>query len=109
MPQTSPPRPSVRSFPDRAAPHLPSSLAEFPLMTATDTIPATRPSSGSTVGESRPRNVAFGLIVLAIYVGIGLVAFWPVLPGTSQRLFGPGSDSVLAMWFLAWIPHPSGS
>ncbi|MGH2343988.1 MAG: hypothetical protein ACRDG4_02100, partial [Chloroflexota bacterium] len=47
----------------------------------------------------------FDLSVVAIYVCFGIAAFWPVLPGSSQRLFGSGSDSVLAMWFLAWVPH----
>jgi len=49
--------------------------------------------------------MAFSLIVIAGYVLIGIAAFWPVLPGSSQHLFGFGGDSILAMWFLAWVPH----
>ncbi len=63
-------------------------------------------TSRSVVYEpSASRSKAFVLAVVAGYVAIGIVAFWPVLPGTSHRLFGTGADSVLAMWFLAWIPH----
>lgn len=52
----------------------------------------------------RPR-VAFSVAVIAGYVLIGMAAFWPVLPGSSRHLFGFGGDSILAMWFLAWVPH----
>ena len=47
----------------------------------------------------------FTVVVVVGYLVIGLAAFWPVLPWTSDRLFGTGADSVLAMWFLAWVPH----
>ena len=47
----------------------------------------------------------FNVAVVAVYIGIGEAAFWPVLPWSSQRLFGKGSDSILATWFLAWVPH----
>ena len=47
----------------------------------------------------------FTAVVVSGYLVIGLAAFWPLLPWTSDRLFGDTSDSVLAMWFLAWVPH----
>jgi hypothetical protein len=43
--------------------------------------------------------------VLVSYLALGIAAFWPLLPGLTHRLFGTGSDSILAMWFLGWIPH----
>jgi hypothetical protein len=51
------------------------------------------------------RNLVFALAVIAGYVLIAIIAFWPVLPWSSHRLFGVAADSVLAMWFLAWVPH----
>ncbi len=51
------------------------------------------------------RHLVFALAVIAGYVLIAIIAFWPVLPWSSHRLFGVAADSVLAMWFLAWVPH----
>ena len=43
--------------------------------------------------------------VVATYVVLGLIAYWPVLPGISNRLFGQGADYVLSAWFIGWVPH----
>jgi hypothetical protein len=43
--------------------------------------------------------------VVATYVVLGLVAYWPVLPGISHRLFGRTGDYVLSAWFIGWVPH----
>jgi len=43
--------------------------------------------------------------VVATYFVLGLVAYWPVLPGISHRLFGQTSDYVLSEWFIGWVPH----
>lgn len=41
--------------------------------------------------------------VLLIYLAVGLTAFWPVLPATSNRLFGEYTpDPGLSAWFLGW-------
>jgi hypothetical protein len=47
----------------------------------------------------------FTVAVIVAYLLIGEAAFWPVLPWSSQHLFGTRGDSILAMWFLAWVPH----
>jgi hypothetical protein len=43
--------------------------------------------------------------VVATYFVLGLIAYWPVLPGISNRLFGQTSDYVLSAWFIGWVPH----
>ncbi len=43
--------------------------------------------------------------VITIYLVLGLVAYWPVLPGISHRLFSQTYDHVLSVWFIGWIPH----
>ncbi len=60
---------------------------------------------GGTVTRGPRHAWAFSTAVVLGYLVLGLAAFWPVLPWTSDRLFGSASDSVLAMWFLAWVPH----
>jgi len=67
----------------------------------------------STVGSTAtaPDPVVSGgswkvsTLVIVAYVLLGVAAFWPVLPWTSDRLVGGGGDSILATWFLAWVPH----
>ncbi len=53
------------------------------------------------------RPLLFDVVVVAVYVVLGLVAFAPNWPWTSTRLFGTktGADAVLCTWFLAWVPH----
>jgi hypothetical protein len=46
--------------------------------------------------------------VVVTYFVLGLVAFWPVLPGISHRLFGQTADYVLEVWFIGWVPHAIG-
>jgi hypothetical protein len=43
--------------------------------------------------------------VLAGYLALGVIAYWPAVTSGSSRLFGTTSDSILATWFLAWLPH----
>ena len=44
-------------------------------------------------------------VVVATYLALGIIAYWPVLPGISHRLFGRTADYVLSAWFLGWVPH----
>ena len=65
-----------------------------------------RPAGASAPRSSSARGSILGTAgIIVAYVVLGLIAFWPVLPGTSNRLFGTSPDSVLAMWYLAWVPH----
>ncbi len=74
-------------------------------MTATATI-KDRPADPSIEKLTpRRRNRTFALVVVLGYVLISVAAFWPVMPWSSTRIFGTGGDSILAMWFLAWVPH----
>ena len=51
------------------------------------------------------RRALLPTAVVATYLVLGLVAYWPVLPGISNRLFGQGTDYVLSAWFIGWVPH----
>ncbi len=54
------------------------------------------------------------MCVVVVYVLLGIIAFWPLLPWSSQRLFGPSQyllipqDADQITWFLAWIPYALG-
>ena len=61
----------------------------------TPTPPAAK-SSGS--GSARFR-------IVAGYVVLGVLAYWPLLTVGGSHLFGTSGDSILATWFLAWVPH----
>jgi hypothetical protein len=78
----------------------------MPLLTALATTVTPAASVATIPARHRTRSSAwFTAAVIAAYVVIGEAAFWPVLPWSSQHLFGAGGDSILAMWFLAWVPH----
>jgi hypothetical protein len=63
-------------------------------------------SPGSRMpARSMPRLVRPGMVVLVAYLVLGLVAFWPVDPGVTRRLFGISGDYTLSVWFLGWLPH----
>ena len=52
------------------------------------------------------RSAAVTASVVLLYLAIGLIAFWPVLPGSSGRLFGQYTgDPALTAWFLGWATH----
>ncbi len=51
------------------------------------------------------RRALLPIGVVATYVVLGLVAYWPVLPGITNRPFGRTSDYVLSAWFIGWVPH----
>ncbi len=64
-----------------------------------------RPSALVAHDASFPRRGAFTLAVLAAYVLLAVIAFWRLFPAMSQQIYGLGADSILGMWFLAWVPH----
>jgi hypothetical protein len=47
----------------------------------------------------------FPLVVVAGYLALGIIAYWSAISSGKTRLFGTSSDSILATWFLAWVPH----
>ncbi len=52
------------------------------------------------------RSVLMSATVVLVYLLIALVAFWPVLPTSSGRLFGRSTpDPGLTVWFLGWAAH----
>ena len=65
---------------------------------------ANRPIRHAQMSVARHRTVLPAAVV-ATYLAIGLVAYWPVLPGISSRLFGRTADYVLSAWFVGWVPH----
>ncbi|MGB7051620.1 MAG: hypothetical protein WBG41_08635, partial [Acidimicrobiales bacterium] len=46
--------------------------------------------------------------MVVAYLLIGTAAYWSMLPGISQHLFGFDPDFTQAMWFMAWVPHAIG-
>jgi hypothetical protein len=64
-------------------------------MAATGAIATHAPADEHTQPLSVLRR-ALPTLVMAIYLVLGLVAYWPVLPGMSHRLFGGTSDYVLS-------------
>ena len=63
------------------------------------------PAAGAASHQSALRRVLPATIVIVVYTVIGILAFWPLYPGTSQRLFGDDSDFTQSVWFLDWVPH----
>jgi hypothetical protein len=56
----------------------------------------------ATAASSGRRRTA---AVVGGYVLLGVLAYWPLVTSGSSHLFGTSGDSILATWFLAWIPH----
>lgn len=80
---------------------------ESPLVTG----PTSVGTSGSPVYRARTsRNfdLLFAGCVSAVYVVIGLVAFWPVLPGTTARMSAPAADPIQTAWFFGWAINALG-
>ena len=53
----------------------------------------------------RRRLPAFSVAVIVGYFLLGVVPFWPVYPGISQRPFGTFPDYTLSVWFSGWVSH----
>jgi hypothetical protein len=64
-------------------------------------VPHRTPSPGT--------GLATSAMVIAGYLAIGIVAFWPTIPNISTHLFGVDTDYAQSVWFLAWVPHALGS
>jgi len=74
-------------------------------MTATTNTRAGTETLSNRRRSAAPRRWFFPGCVILVYLALGMIAYWPVRPWSSTQIFGSGGDSVLAMWFLAWIPH----
>ena len=54
----------------------------------------------------RHRSTAFAVLVVGAYLALGVIAYWPMLPGTTHRLFDlADGDTAQTVWFLAWTAH----
>ena len=51
------------------------------------------------------KRVLPAVAVIAAYLSLGLVAYWPALSGISDRTFSGEGDFTLTVWFLGWVPH----
>ncbi len=67
--------------------------------------PARHQAQGRAARPPAVSVAVAGVAVVAGYLALGLVAYWRVVGTGGTRLFGTTSDSVLATWFLAWVPH----
>jgi hypothetical protein len=75
-------------------------------MTVVEVISAPpRPAHPAEPALPALRRLAPSVIVIVGYLLIGMVAFWPVFPGISHRLFSVEADYAQSVWFLAWVPH----
>src|ERR1700677_4357725 len=55
--------------------------------------------------DSRASTAYGSAVVIVTYFVVGGSAFWPLLPGMTQHLFGVVGDYEQSLWFIAWIPH----
>ena len=60
---------------------------------------------GPPENDTALRRWLFSACVIFVYCLLGIVAFWPIYPGISQRLFSPEGDFTQSVWYLDWIPH----
>ena len=74
-------------------------------MAADEVTPTLRPADPVASEDSALRKMLPSVVVVVVYLLIGIVAFWPVFPGISQRLFSADSDFTQSVWFLSWVPH----
>ena len=66
------------------------------------------PQQRATATVSRPadeKRAPFSAAVIAVYLCLGLIAFWPSLGSIGHRLFSDITDYTLSIWFLGWAPH----
>jgi hypothetical protein len=70
-----------------------------------EVITAARPADEAAGQPSALRAVLPSAFVIVVYVLLGIVAFWPVFPGISQRLFSAEGDYAQSVWYLDWISH----
>jgi hypothetical protein len=65
----------------------------------------TTPIDSGTPGTPvRPKSWFF-VGVVGVYLVLGALAYWPVLPGISGRVFGLDGDFTQSVWFISWVPH----
>jgi hypothetical protein len=76
-----------------------------PVVAVHEVITALQPADQPASEHSARRKVLASVVVIVVYLLIGIVAFWPVYPGISQRLFAANSDFTQSVWFLDWVPH----
>jgi hypothetical protein len=74
-------------------------------MVVHDVVTTGQPADQTASEQSALRYVLPTVVVIVVYLLIGIVAFWPLYPGISQRLFGDDSDFTQSVWFLDWVPH----
>jgi hypothetical protein len=73
---------------------------------ASGSVTPTRRPSGQSLADRPPRSGFLGTaFVVTAYLSIGFVAFWPIYPGISQRLFSSQLDYTQTIWFLDWVPY----
>ena len=51
------------------------------------------------------RRVLPATAVVATYLVLGLVAYWPVVPEISHHIFSSQGDMTLFVWCVGWVPH----
>lgn len=67
--------------------------------------PTERPPVQAAAECPPTRPLLCSIVVIAAYLAIGVVAFWPAYPMVSRHLFSDSPDLGQASWFLDWVPH----
>ncbi len=71
----------------------------------TEAAPADQPESRAAPARPAWCGPLPPVAVIVAYLALGFVAYWPVLPGISRRLYGRTGDYTLSAWFIGWVPH----
>ncbi len=66
---------------------------------------ASRPSDDNPVSDPRHRQFWPWAAPIGAYVLLSVIAYWPVFPDISQKLFSTESDFAQSVWFINWVPH----
>lgn len=60
--------------------------------------------TGDEGASGSDRGVALSALVIAFYASLGVLAYLPLVPGSSARVYGT-SDPAQTAWFFGWTAH----
>ena len=100
------PRDEGSAFLRAASPNPDTWLSRRTRVALEEIVTAPRPTDpGPREHDTALPRWLFSACVIVVYCLLGIVAFWPIYPGISQRLFSPEGDFTQSVWYLDWIPH----
>ena len=75
------------------------------VVTQTHSAPQQQATAAVASQPAGERHGLFSAAVVAAYLCLGLIAYWPSLPGIGHRVFSAFGDYTLSIWFLGWASH----